>query len=1421
MMDPSLPPEKRYQQVEAEEAQNNRGIFSTIIAGLGVIGLGQYIYKKSLGGNLIADLLHFTGNTLRGKGAEVKNLANKGFGGSGYSAGYRSIEDATIDVRTRGLRLDKLDLVKDVSYSTKVLGVTSGYEQRRMVNELHRESIASRHQKANVVSFFGHREERLTIGEVLDDQDKFQRILGEGQFKTLQAGLDAGLLEKDFILDKRILKTSKGIRDTRLKPLALGLLDNFDILGLGRVAKAALFGADRRFAVLPGATKSDPLGFFVDGSVYKLYRDGSGVLKPTKVANKLLLRDAGDPLQVASKLRQGLARIEDPKGGFLSKLQAATGVGTAYRNRDPLLKNLLVNPFKRLRELETGESVVYRKEYTKGSELGAAIFPEVEAGGVWTATKGPRTEQFNKLGIADRLKVMFGIHDELVVLRKSAHEAYQKIGLPPTNKDLAVPRPTGGIVGTDTFYRSGSKLGVQNYTAIGAPTAVRKAPFYTAPAGPINRALEFANYSLVRLNSLASSSLAGIGFKASGKIWQNTLRLATIPVAYEGIRQGAGYLDYLMESTIGISPIKTVASAYAGARVLQQKIRAAVGIQQTADTLEKDFPGLVDSDASFIGRTIAAPLGVFLKTFKSGGSLKTGGLLAGIVGFLFGGPSPGQPAEQLEQEYAGNRKMPIRRGRFFGGGYQPFSGGDIAYYDYNPLYKVQTDYKTKSVYGSREEYYSKHASVFGIPLPTPSNLFGIRNLFNLYELEEKHYYDRPYSESAKLFDEVPIIGPILSATAGALIKPVKKMHVSDLYGIPTMTASLTDRFMPPSTAKRLGMEDLPISEILLQDASDPLVRIRQQAAIASEPLGIYKWIMQYMGVSLNYHSYGDVAEANVMGSVGRELYDLNVGGAFTETEFARRFLLAERYTAAAQRSLINPLRNSMPTWLPGSTSENTSDRDYFLDYNTGDPYAKLESGEARLPGVGYEALNPLHSETPGVYSAVDRLLVLADVAPYSASYEQYKTQVGDPSKYGDYWGPRIQQAIEQRDAVVNPQARYPRYKPGVNQLNAEIKESGFYQAIRQGWDNISHGILAEIPYFGSKFMPFRSPIEKYEKEQIYGDSFLDWNRPYETIVRPAIYDMARSNPVGAAAKGAFLGALMSKTIPGLGGEMFNPVVAFRQPGVGVGVGATVGAASSIIRSVFTGKSFMPPHKQTEMEAQEYMDRVVYAKARSYEIQAGEMGDKQLASSYKRMAGSTLMGAMDDKGIRSALTSSDRKYFDSFINTPHEDRSELLRRLPTYYAQALNKTWQGDYGTIEEHDQDTLNYFSSHAMMDEDSLLWHPSVPTDVMKIKMIQGGINGVSDNLHRFGFYESQAIEANARFPDVNYMAPRFLNLPNLNSLKHTMLLKLRSLNPFSDPVKTSIRNIHENSFNQTYEINQKIDRSSEVYSYMSDVLR
>lgn len=131
------------------------------------------------------------------------------------------------------------------------------------------------------------------------------------------------------------------------------------------------------------------------------------------------------------------------------------------------------------------------------------------------------------------------------------------------------------------------------------------------------------------------------------------------------------------------------------------------------------------------------------------------------------------------------------------------------------------------------------------------------------------------------------------------------------------------------------------------------------------------------------HGY-KLEHAGRMNSFVSSFWDQSLGGWGGDfMEIARRFFPHENHDIEQ----INPIRNTMPTWLPER-------------YQTGDPYTKVTKGEARLPGDGYETLNKLHPDKYGRYGAFDRYKILADVSPGSDEYKVWKKiakeQIVDP-----------------------------------------------------------------------------------------------------------------------------------------------------------------------------------------------------------------------------------------------------------------------------------------------------------------------------------------------------------------------------------------------------------------------------------------
>lgn len=109
-------------------------------------------------------------------------------------------------------------------------------------------------------------------------------------------------------------------------------------------------------------------------------------------------------------------------------------------------------------------------------------------------------------------------------------------------------------------------------------------------------------------------------------------------------------------------------------------------------------------------------------------------------------------------------------------------------------------------------------------------------------------------------------------------------------------------------------------------------------------------------------------------------WNQNLGGLGGNlSEITRRFIPDRN----KNMDYINPIRNTMPNWMPGS--------DYFTDFKHGDPYTKVDNGEERLPGEGYERLNHINGlmdlKIGSSYLGYDR----AYIAKHLIGQDDYKS----------------------------------------------------------------------------------------------------------------------------------------------------------------------------------------------------------------------------------------------------------------------------------------------------------------------------------------------------------------------------------------------------------------------------------------------
>jgi len=146
------------------------------------------------------------------------------------------------------------------------------------------------------------------------------------------------------------------------------------------------------------------------------------------------------------------------------------------------------------------------------------------------------------------------------------------------------------------------------------------------------------------------------------------------------------------------------------------------------------------------------------------------GLVAALP-FLPGMLGSRKTGNELRDVYSGLDEVPIRSGRWWELGSTPFEGARIKAWrpHWSVLHKSRAE--DISLFGSEEEKW-KHNPI----------LHPIRWLKDPYYLEKLHYEDRPYPVASPAFTNVPLIGPLLGATIGKLVKPTIRMHEEDWDG---------------------------------------------------------------------------------------------------------------------------------------------------------------------------------------------------------------------------------------------------------------------------------------------------------------------------------------------------------------------------------------------------------------------------------------------------------------------------------------------------------------------------------------------------------------------------------------------------------------------------------------------------------------
>ena len=833
---------------------------------------------------------------------------------------------------------------------------------------------------------------------------------------------------------------------------------------------------------------------------------------------------------------------------------------------------------------------------------------------------------------------------------------------------------------------------------------------------------KFVNAHLNRPFWLLEQML-GINVRPGRNAVTSAAKIAAMGMGVQALSEGADYVEYKM-NRLGVEnrgPISAPVKTYMGARLLLNRAMEVSGITAGASYLEDKYPGLLESPLS--------------KGVRAGASL--------YAGIAFGGPASiplgislaalnmtdlTQKSEDLQATYSGEKLVPVRRGRWWMLGRQSFEGEKISHFRPHLLASALQPYKDENRYGGAQEKWA-HGTI----LPTPESWFGLKKLLDPYYIERMNYEKRPYPVTSPYFENIPLVGPAVSSTLGRLLKPTKRMHTEHL------TSDGTAEWLPEPQGimdahmmDAIGMTPYPVQQIT------PVLKERMSVMTGAQIHKLFQWsglpgfMLTTMKEAVTGSPYsGDtraqMASSGMIANQTRDYYDRDLGGLAGYTEFARRFVPKDRRIPR-----VNNIPNTMPDWLPGSRSKFETDRDNFVDFHTGDAYIKTKFGDAMLPGQGYEALARLHSGIPGVYDPMDRLRILANIAPSSEAFEHYKTIVSGWQQAGvldRYWNDKYFDSLKMAEARLESPFKSRRFTAHTEKKQVTISEvigptrfktadGGSYDiegvnpdinatinakrklGINAGTVTKQYGELARrLQDMVGTTVQIHSTGRGFDKgTPAYIPGLSDWAANAGMFMDGADGPLAAKARYGNSMTGKMWEHLTHLRLPGpLNwplGKFFSQYDPLEQYQSRVVEGADFAGWDSPYQNFLlpwtrqtinfiTGDPRIPQKLRMRRDIDEYFDNLKYMKYRRLEEHAKSIGSEEAANFFRAERTGT-MSALQYAGGNAlsntfkSIPRTERAYFKDFSKaTSPSERAQILAMSPPTMANIYKRAWNDE------------------------------------------------------------------------------------------------------------------------------------------------
>lgn len=610
-----------------------------------------------------------------------------------------------------------------------------------------------------------------------------------------------------------------------------------------------------------------------------------------------------------------------------------------------------------------------------------------------------------------------------------------------------------------------------------------------------------------------------------------------------------------------------------------------------------------------------------------------------ILPFIPGALAPSKTEDELQRIYSGQEEVAVRKGRFWELGRSPYEGGKIEYFRPHWYARMMQRSFGKSMHDDD---------------PNPIVQWFKENF--TYNVEKEHYKDRPYPITGSAFADIPLVGPLLAATIGRVIKPPKLMHTNEWLGGGTSLSSNSPVLRTPGRLGELPPGDQEQGRGTPIDANNIRTTIGEEAYRIQELSGLTGFLastfkQMITGEEHVYNQDEVLQSATRMYGAERSFWDLNMGGGAFTNELFRRWYPHRR----REIEEYNPIRNTMPSWMPGPG-------DRSPDFQHGDPFIQVQEGELRLPGKGYAARFPeLDGVAPEDYPLIHRYKILSDIAPYSEKTKMYERELMGMAKAGDlsdndlalFQETRRQNSLKKTNKEFYdfdilegaPDIDLPE-SLGANQSRSVVaalnkilaakrdqKLTASREIIGGYWQGLANVLQSPLESLtpvapGSKLLNMKSALQDYKQTQVYGPDIAFWQHPIENFIKPFIRETA--------------------DLVGLQG--------------------------------------VPEGVQHVRAIDEYFDVLKYVKNKRLAEISREEGVGSVAGAYERKAGETVTGVnpytRDYSSLFRSLPRSERDYFGEFVGAKtEEERAEILKLVPPNLRRIYIAQWEQQYASV--------------------------------------------------------------------------------------------------------------------------------------------